>query len=70
MVPWSSLTDLERFPLPGVPQSMSHRQIFDDEDREKRNDAKSIYRMNTTVLDWFRPSHGVTTLCPVFVVLC
>jgi hypothetical protein len=34
--------DLERFPLLGMPLSMSHRQIFGDEDREKRNDVKLI----------------------------
>jgi hypothetical protein len=42
MVPWSSLIDLERFPLPGVPQLTSHREIFGDEDQEKYDDVKSI----------------------------
>jgi hypothetical protein len=27
-----------------------------DEDREKRDDVRSISRMNTISLDWFRPS--------------
>jgi hypothetical protein len=27
-----------------------------DEDREKRDDVRSISRMNTMSLDWFRPS--------------
>jgi hypothetical protein len=43
--------DLERFPLLGVPLSMSHHQIFYDEDREKYDDARSISKMNMTSLD-------------------
>jgi hypothetical protein len=38
--------------------------------RKKHDDARSISRMNTMVLDWFRPSRGVIDLRPVFVVLC
>jgi hypothetical protein len=30
-----------------------------DKDREKCDDVRSISRMNTVVLDWFRPSYGV-----------
>jgi hypothetical protein len=41
-----------------------------DEDREKYDDARSISRMNTTGLDWFRSSRGVIALRLVFVVLC
>jgi hypothetical protein len=61
--------DFERFSLPDAPLSMSHRQIFYDEDQEKHDDARSILKMNTMSLDWFRPSRGVTTLHLVFVVL-
>jgi hypothetical protein len=50
--------------------STSRRKIFDNEDRKKRDDAKSIQRMNMVVLDWFRSSHGVTAIRPVFAVLC
>jgi hypothetical protein len=39
-----------------------------DKDREKRDDARSISRMNTADLDWFRPSHGVIALHPVFAI--
>jgi hypothetical protein len=45
-------------------------QIFGDEDREKRDDAKSIQRTNTTVLGWFRSSREVKALYPVFALLC
>jgi hypothetical protein len=41
-----------------------------DKDREKRDDARSISRINTTILDWFRSSRGVIVLRPVFIVLC
>jgi hypothetical protein len=41
-----------------------------DKDREKRDDARSISRINTTILDWFRFSRGVIALRPVFIVLC
>jgi hypothetical protein len=50
--------------------SMSCHHIFYDEDREKRDNVGSISKMNTVTLDWFRPSHGVIALCPVFVALC
>jgi hypothetical protein len=40
-----------------------------DKDREKRDDARSILRMNTVILDWFMPSHRVIAIHPVFVVL-
>jgi hypothetical protein len=42
--------------------------IYDD-DQEERDNIRSILRMNTMSLDWFRPSHGVIALHPVFVVL-
>jgi hypothetical protein len=41
-----------------------------DEDQEKCDDARSISKINTTSLDWFRPSHGVIALRPVFAVVC
>jgi hypothetical protein len=50
--------------------STSHHKIFYDEDREKRDDAISISKMNTVSLDKFRPSRGVTALRPVFAILC
>jgi hypothetical protein len=40
------------------------------EDREKLDDAKSILRMNTVSLDWFRLSRGVIALRLVFAVVC
>jgi hypothetical protein len=40
-----------------------------DKDWEKRGDARSISRMNTTDLDWFRPCRQVIALRPVFTVL-
>jgi hypothetical protein len=40
-----------------------------DKDREKRDDVRSISRMNTTDLDWFRPSSGVIAARPSFVML-
>jgi hypothetical protein len=40
-----------------------------DEDREKRDDVRSILRMNTTDLNWFMHSREVIALCPVFAVL-
>jgi hypothetical protein len=39
-----------------------------DEDQEKRDDARSNSRLNTTILDWFRPSCGVIALRLVFTV--
>jgi hypothetical protein len=39
-----------------------------DEDREKHNDARLISRMNTTILDWFRPSYGLIAIRPVFLL--
>jgi hypothetical protein len=42
--------------------------IYDD-DQEKRDNIRSILRMNTMSLDWFRPSRRVIALYPVFVVL-
>jgi hypothetical protein len=50
--------------------STSHPKIFDNEDRKKRDDAKLIQRINMVGLDWFRSSHGVTAIHPVFAVLC
>jgi hypothetical protein len=41
-----------------------------DKDREERDDARSISRMNTTVLDWFKSSREVIALRPIFYVLC
>jgi hypothetical protein len=41
-----------------------------DEDRKKRDDARSISRRNMTILDWFRSSHVVISLHSVFTVLC
>jgi hypothetical protein len=35
--------------------------------QEKRNDARSILRMNKMVLYWFSPSHRVTTICLVLL---
>jgi hypothetical protein len=39
-------------------------------DQEKCDDVRPISRMNMTVLDWFRPSHGVIVIRLVFAVLC
>jgi hypothetical protein len=41
-----------------------------DEGQEKRDDARSISRRNTVILDWFWPSHRVIALRPVCAVLC
>jgi hypothetical protein len=38
-----------------------------DEDWDKHDDAKSILRMNTKDLDWFRLSHGVIAIHPVLL---
>jgi hypothetical protein len=46
------------------------REKLYDEDQEKHEDAKSISGRNTMSLDWFRPSCGVTTIRPVFTILC
>jgi hypothetical protein len=40
-----------------------------DEDRQKRIDTRSIFKMNTMSLDWFKPSHGVTALRLVFLCI-
>jgi hypothetical protein len=40
-----------------------------DEDQGKRDDVRSISRINTAVLDWFRPSHEVIVIRPGFAVL-
>jgi hypothetical protein len=40
-----------------------------DEDREKRDDARSILKMNTMDLSWFMPSQRVIALHPDFIVL-
>jgi hypothetical protein len=40
-----------------------------DKDPEKCDDVRSISMMNMAVLDWFRPSHGVIALRPVFAIL-
>jgi hypothetical protein len=42
--------------------------IYDDQ--KKRDDARSILRMNMVSLDWFRPSHKVIAIHLVFTVLC
>jgi hypothetical protein len=40
-----------------------------DKDQEKHDDARSIIRMNTVVLDWFRPSRRVIVIHSVFTIL-
>jgi hypothetical protein len=37
-----------------------------DEDRKKCDDVRSILRMNTMSLDWFKPSRGIIALHPFF----
>jgi hypothetical protein len=41
-----------------------------DKNWEKHDDVRSISRMNMVDLYWFRPSHRVKALRPVFAVLC
>jgi hypothetical protein len=41
-----------------------------DKDREKHGDIRSILKMNMTDLDWFRPSHKVIAIHPIFILLC
>jgi hypothetical protein len=58
-----------------IARSISDKHIINvvssdtcDENREKRDNVRSISSMNTTSLDWFRPSRGITTIRPVFAV--
>jgi hypothetical protein len=66
-VPWSSRTNLERFPLPGVPLSTSCHQIFVIRIRRSttmQNQSQERTRRN---LDWFKPSQSVIALRPVLL---
>jgi hypothetical protein len=58
-----------------IARSISDKHIINvvssdtcDENREKRDDVRSISSMNTMSLDWFRPSRGITAIRPVFAV--
>jgi hypothetical protein len=55
-VPLLSRTDLERFPLPGAPLSMSCRQIFRVETGKMRLCKINLEEEHDEFLDWFRPS--------------